>query len=180
MKNYSTVMFAAALFALVACSSNKETKPEEQAPAPSGSEMMTEAPAYDPSKINPGAPVIDFILKAQGNTMADMSYDHKEIRVKEKSTVHLTLMNTGTDAAMVHNFVLIEEGTADKVGPEGLKAGLDANYIPKMRQVLVGMHLVQPQQKADITFPAPPKGTYDFICTYPGHYQKMNGKFIVE
>lgn len=180
MKNHSIALISAALFALMSCSNNKETKPEEQAPPSSGSEMMTEEPAYDPTKINPDAPVTVIILKAQGNTMADMSYDHKEIRVKEGSTVHLTLMNTGTDAAMVHNFVLIEEGSADKVGPEGLKAGLDMNYIPKMRQVLVGTNLVQPQQKTEITFPAPTKGSYDFICTYPGHYQKMNGKFIVE
>jgi azurin len=180
MKNYSIAIFSTALFALVSCSGNKETKPEEQAPAPSGSEMMTEAPAYDPSKINPDAPVIEFTLKAQGNSMADMSYDHKEIRVKEGSTIHLTLMNVGTDPSMVHNFVLIEEGTADKVGPEGLKAGADANYVPKMRQVLLATGLTQPKQKSEITFPAPPKGTYDYICTYPGHYQKMNGKFIVE
>jgi azurin len=179
MKN-SIVFYCAVVFALSSCGGNKETKPEEQAPQPSGGELMTEAPAYDPSKIDPAAPVIDFTLKAQGNSMADMSYDHKEIRMKENSTIHLTLMNAGTDPSMVHNFVLIEEGTADKVGPEGLKAGMEMNYVPKMRQVLVATNLVQPKQKTEITFPAPPKGTYDFICTYPGHYQKMNGKFIVE
>ena len=174
-------MFSAALFVMLSCSSNKkEMKDEESAPAASGSELMTEAPAYDPTKINPDAPVVEFTLKAQGNNMADMSYDHKEIRVKEGSTIHLTLMNEGTDPSMVHNFVLIEEGSADKVGPEGLKAGPDMNYVPKIRQVLVATSMVQPKQKTDITFPAPEKGTYDFICTYPGHYQKMNGKFIVE
>ena len=179
MKNYSIVLFSAVMLALISCS-NKETKPEEQAPASSGSEMMTEEPDYDPAKINPDAPVSEFTLKAMGNTMADMTYDHKEIRVKEGSTVHLTLMNEGTDPSMVHNFVLIEEGTADKVGPEALKAGSDLSYVPKMRQVLVATSMVQPMQKTDITFPAPAKGTYDYICTYPGHYQKMNGKFIVE
>jgi azurin len=180
MKIHSITFVSAALFVLISCGGNKETKSEEQAPASSGSEMMTEAPAYDASKINPDAPVMEITLKAQGNTMADMSYDQKEIRVKEGSTIHLTLMNTGTDPSMVHNFVLIEEGTADKVGPEGLKAGPDLNYVPKMRQVLVATSMVQPQQKTELTFPAPSKGSYDYICTYPGHYQKMNGKFIVE
>jgi len=180
MKNHSTVLFSVVLFALVSCGGNKETKPEEQTPPSTGSEMMTEEPAYDPTKINPDAAVFDVLLKAQGNTMADMSYDHKEIRVKEGSTIHLTLMNEGTDASMEHNFVLIEEGKADKVGPEGLKAGPDMNYVPKMREVLVSTSMVHPQQKTEISFPAPAKGIYDFICTYPGHYQKMNGKFIVE
>lgn len=181
MKNYSILFYSFVMLALVSCSGNKETKPEEQATPPSsGSEMMTEAPAYDATKIDPNAPVTDVVLKAIGNSMADMSYDHKEIRVKAGSTVHLTLINEGTDVSMEHNFVLIEEGTADKVGPEGLKAGAAMNFVPKMPQVLVSTTMVHPKEKAEITFPAPDKGTYDFICTYPGHYQKMNGKFIVE
>ena len=185
MKNYSTVFLFAALFALASCGGNKETNQPEQ-PAPpasnesSGSDLMKEEPAYDPSKIDPAAPVIDLLLKAKGNSMADMSYDQKELRVKAGSTVHLTLLNEGTDVSMVHNFVLIDEGTADKVGPEGLKAGQNMSFVPKMREVYVATSLTQPKQKSEIRFPAPPKGTYDFICTYPGHYQKMNGKFVVE
>ncbi|MEM6771051.1 MAG: plastocyanin/azurin family copper-binding protein, partial [Bacteroidota bacterium] len=27
---------------------------------------------------------------------------------------------------------------------------------------------------------APAAGEYDFICTFPGHYGVMKGKFIVE
>jgi len=180
MKNHSIVFCLAVMFALSSCGGNKETKPEEPATSasePSGSDLMTEGPAYDPSKINPDAPVMEIILKAEGNTMADMRYDQQELRVKDGSTIHLTLINEGTDLSMVHNFVLIDEGTADKVGPEGLKAGLEMSYVPKMRQVYVATGLAQPKQKSEISFPAPPKGTYDFICTYPGHYQKMSGKF---
>ncbi len=29
-------------------------------------------------------------------------------------------------------------------------------------------------------FDAPAKGTYDFICSFPGHWATMQGKFIVE
>jgi len=182
MKNYSIVFCFAFIFALSSFGGNKETKPEEPSTSSesSGSDLMKEEPAYDPAKINPAAPVMEIILKAEGNSMADMRYDQKELRVKDGSTIHLTLINEGTDPSMVHNFVLIDEGTADKVGPEGLKAGLEMNYVPKMRQVYVATSLTQPKQKSEVTFPAPLKGTYDFICTYPGHYQKMNGKFIVE
>ena len=31
-----------------------------------------------------------------------------------------------------------------------------------------------------IEFPAPEKGTYEFLCSFPGHYGMMKGKFIVE
>jgi azurin len=30
-----------------------------------------------------------------------------------------------------------------------------------------------------VTFDAPPRGTYDFVCTFPGHATLMRGKFIV-
>ncbi len=179
--NLSKLIFLSAFSILASCGNNKEQQPAETPSATTpASDLMNEGPAYDATKINPSAPVVELELKAQGNSMADMSYDKKELRVKSGSTVHLTLVNAGTDPSMVHNFVLIEEGTADKVGPEGMKAGADNNYVPKMKQVFVATKMTQPKEKTDITFPAPEKGSYDYICTYPGHYQKMNGKFIVE
>lgn len=180
MKNqFHRFLIGVTLLAMISCKSNEQKPAEPEAPAPA-SDLMKEEPPYDATKINPDAPVTDLILKAQGNTMADMRYNQKELRVKAGSTVHLRLINEGTDPSMTHNFVLIEEGTADKVGPEGMKAGIDKDFVPKMKQVLVFTKMTKPKEKAEITFPAPAKGTYDFICTYPGHYQKMNGKFIVE
>jgi azurin len=35
-------------------------------------------------------------------------------------------------------------------------------------------------QKTTITFQAPEKGDYDFICSFPGHVALMNGIFTVE
>jgi azurin len=32
---------------------------------------------------------------------------------------------------------------------------------------------------ADVTFTAPAKGTYPYICTFPGHYQTMKGVMTV-
>jgi azurin len=31
-----------------------------------------------------------------------------------------------------------------------------------------------------IEFIAPEKGTYDYICSFPGHFAMMKGKLIVE
>jgi len=30
-----------------------------------------------------------------------------------------------------------------------------------------------------IEFEAPPEGEYDYICSFPGHYQQMQGKLVV-
>ncbi|MBT8261281.1 MAG: azurin, partial [Bacteroidia bacterium] len=35
-------------------------------------------------------------------------------------------------------------------------------------------------QSTSVTFMAPEVGTYDFICSFPGHSALMKGKFIVE
>ena len=163
---------------LFACS-NKEQKPANEPASPSASDLMKEEPAYDATKINPNAPVVNITLHAQGNSMTDMHYDQAELKVAAGSTVKLMLINEGTDPAMMHNFVLIDEGKGEEVAKEGLTAGQDKNYVPANKHVLVSTKMVQPKSKEEITFPAPEKGTYDFICTYPGHWQKMNGKFIV-
>jgi azurin len=35
-------------------------------------------------------------------------------------------------------------------------------------------------ESTTIEFEAPEKGEYTFLCTFPGHFGLMNGKFIVE
>ncbi len=181
----STSLFIAGISAalsLTSCQSNetKNQEAEKDSTAKPASNLMQEGPVYDATKIDPKAAVMEIVLKVTGNTMTEMKYDQAELHVKEGSTVKLRLMNTGKDASMQHDFVLIEKGSAGKVGPEALKAGPNNNYIPKMKEVLVGTKLIGPGQSTEITFPAPTKGEYDFICTYPGHYTIMKGKLFVE
>jgi azurin len=166
---------------LASCTSNQSNEQTNKDTASSSSSnLMQEDAAYDATKINPSAPVTEITLKTIGNFMSEMRYDQNELHVKEGSTVKLKLINEAKDSSMQHNFILIEPGSADKVATEGLKAGLNHNYTPQLKDVLIGTSLVGPGMKTEITFPAPAKGTYDFICTFPGHYKTMNGKFIVE
>jgi azurin len=180
----SAAFFIAGISAcmLISCKSNETNNQQASQDTSSrpATNLMQEGPAYDATKIDPNAPVMEITLKALGNTMTEMKYDQPELHVKDGSTVKLKLVNTGKDAAMQHNFVLIEKGAAEKVGPEGLKAGPDNNYTPKMKEILVSTKMTGPGKTSEITFPAPPKGEYDFICTYPGHYTIMHGKFFVE
>jgi len=169
-------------FIFNSCQSNQSTdqKQAKDTASQSSSNLMQEGPAYDATKIDPKAPVTEILLKTSGNTMAEMKYDQTELHVKAGSTVKLKLTNSAKDSSMQHNFTLIESGSAAKVGPEGVKAGPENNYTPKMREVLVSTKLVGPGQSTEISFPAPAKGEYNFICTYPGHYATMKGKFFVE
>jgi azurin len=181
------ILFLAVAVSVAACNSGNTSKEQTTAPADSAKsdstsvpKMMKEAPPYDASAINSEASVTMITLKARGNTMSEMSFDQTELRVKEGTTVMLTLMNEGKDVSMQHNFVLIQKGTADKVAAEGLKIGNDHYFTPQIPEVLISTGMVGPGKSDAVTFPAPSMGEYEFICTYPGHYTKMRGKLIVE
>ncbi|HEV7382873.1 MAG TPA: azurin [Dyadobacter sp.] len=113
-----------------------------------------------------------------------MQFDLKEIKVKAGQKVKLTLTHSGklAKAAMGHNFVLLKAGT--DVASFGSKAAAarETEYIPKSEAASIIAHtkLVGGGESDTITFTAPKKGTYTYICSFPGHYALMKGTFIVE
>ena len=117
------------------------------------------------------------------NSNDAMKFDMSEIRVKEGQTVTLTLHHTGKlpKEAMGHNFVLLNQGVvmADWA-TEAVKAK-DNDYIPNDgKDVIAHTKTIGGGESTTVTFTAPAKGNYDFLCSFPGHYAMMNGKFIVE
>lgn len=179
MKNqFHSAILSACCLLIASCGGTTEQKPVEQTTAPS--ELMTDAPAYDASKIDPTAATQVIELKAIGNTMADISYSDTDLVVKAGTTIKLKFENLSKDASMMHNFTLIEEGSAKKVSSEGVLAGPDKGFIPNLKEVLVSTKMLGPGESTEITFPAPVAGNYEFICTYPGHSVRMHGKFRVE
>ena len=111
-----------------------------------------------------------------------MTYDKTELKVKAGSKVTLTFTHIGKMplSAMGHNFVLLKEGTdIAKFAMEAMKAK-DNDYIPTSDAIIANTKMIGGGGSTEITFDAPAKGTYDFICSFPGHYSNMKGKFIVE
>lgn len=113
-----------------------------------------------------------------------MMYDKSEIKVKAGQTVTLTLRHTGKldRAAMGHNFVLLEQGVdINEFSLKAVEAGADNNWVPADGVgVIASTKSLGGGESTTITFTAPPAGTYDFICSFPGHSALMKGKFIVE
>ena len=168
------------LFMLSSCGGEKAAK-EETATDTAAYAPSTVSKPYDATNIDPNAPVMEISLEALGNSMDVMSFSMNEIRVKSGSTVKLHFKNTATDKAMKHNFFVVKNGSAESVAMEGNTAGPDKNFIPDDRaNILFASKVLEPGQSEDLIFAAPPSGTYQFVCTYPGHWQRMNGKFIVE
>lgn len=113
-----------------------------------------------------------------------MQFDLKEIKVKAGQKIKLTLTHSGKlpKAAMGHNFVLLKSGVdmAAFAGKAG--AARETEYIPKSEEASIIAHtkLVGGGESDTIEFTAPKKGTYTYICSFPGHYALMKGNFIVE
>lgn len=112
-----------------------------------------------------------------------MRFNLEEIRVKEGQRVRLVLRHVGElpENAMGHNFVLLTKGTDIVAFAQEAAGAADNDYIPEgSDQVIAHTEMIGGGEETTVEFEAPPAGTYDFICSFPGHYVQMQGKFIVE
>lgn len=112
-----------------------------------------------------------------------MKYNLSQIKVKAGQSVTLTLKHVGKmpAQAMGHNLVILQKGTDVTAFANLAARAKSTGYIPTgSKQVIVATKVIGGGESTTITFTAPAKGTYDFICSFPGHYGIMKGKFIVE
>lgn len=111
-----------------------------------------------------------------------MKFNLNEIRVQAGETVRLTLTHVGElpENAMGHNFVLLQEGTDVVDFAQRAATASGSEYIPDGDEVIVNTEMIGGGEQTTIEFTAPEAGTYDYICSFPGHYVQMRGKFIVE
>jgi azurin len=123
---------------------------------------------------------VEFTVNAIGNTMADMAYDTKELKVKSGSKVKINLTNQGTDAAMLHNIVFVKQGAEKEVAMEGINLKDQGYFNSANTNIIAGSAVAGPGLSVTLEFVAPEPGTYTYICTYPGHWMKMQGLLIVE
>jgi azurin len=113
-----------------------------------------------------------------------MQFDLKEIKVKAGQKVKLTLVHAGKLAktAMGHNWVLLNPGVDVAAFGSKAAAARETEYIPKSEAASIIAHtkLVGGGESDTVEFTAPKKGTYTYICSFPGHYALMKGTFVVE
>jgi azurin len=168
MKKIALVLITATMFA--ACSGDGETT--EETTTEESVAMEDES-----TEMEDGVAKVDLYSSDQ------MKYDKNEITVPVGSKVELTLTHTGTMAVEVmgHNFVLLKQGTDLVAFTTEASKAMDNGYVPaESDAVLANTELIGGGGSTTITFDAPEAGTYDFICSFPGHYALMKGKFIVE
>ena len=114
---------------------------------------------------------------------AQMKYDVKSFSVKPNAKVQMVFKNPDS---LPHNLIICTPGKkkgGDK-GQEVIDAvlklgdkGVKMNWEPKGHpRILASSGMVQPGKEITFYFKTPNKeGDYPYICTFPGHYQLMNG-----
>ncbi len=112
-----------------------------------------------------------------------MKYSISQIKVKagQKVMIHLNNVGKMPIQAMGHNLVILQKGTNVAEFARLAQTAKATGYVPTgSKAVIAATKLIGGGQETSITFTAPAKGTYDFICTFPGHFSIMKGKLIVE
>lgn len=169
------IAFVAGMFGVTACSGNKTNEGD----ATATDTTATEAPAEEAPAATDEANTVALVL----NSNDKMQYDKTELHVKAGQKVTLTLNHTGKMpiTAMGHNFVLLNQGVDINAFAKLALAAKDNGYIPNdPKDIIAHTKLIGGGESDEITFDAPAAGTYDYICSFPGHHSIMHGKFIVE
>ena len=182
---YRVLVFSA-LGVLGACSSSNATPESTSAadkaaakPAPAKAAAPAAAKAPAPAAVEIPADAVKVVVEA--NDM--MQFNLKEIKVPAGSTVALTLNHVGkiAKAAMGHNIVILAAGEDfASFATASNAAGADKEYLQDGAKVIAASKVIGGGESVTIEFTAPAAGTYDFLCTVPGHYAMMKGQFIVE
>lgn len=168
------------LIALFAFSCGGGEKSASETESASTSEAKTEAPApkEDAAPASTGE-VVEITLT--GNDQ--MQYDQVYLKVKAGSKIKLTLKHVGSMAKTVmgHNFVLLKKGTNMATFAQEAVAAKDNDYVPEGSDAVIAhTKMLGGGEEETIEFDAPAKGTYDYLCSFPGHYGVMKGKLVVE
>ena len=114
-----------------------------------------------------------------------MKYSVSALTAKPGESIRLKLTNKGTmpKMAAAHNFVLLKKGTDMSAFTTAAVMAQATDYIPaKFKdQVIASTKLAGPGESVEVTFKAPAApGTYDFICSFPGHFATMKGTLTVK
>lgn len=172
MKTLKSIALLALTLVFINCGEGQKKEEKEQVKLQSNSTASSSEKKVDEN-------VTEVLLLANDQ----MKFDKDEIRVPAGKTVKFTLKHTGQQPVQVmgHNFVLLVQGTEIPAFAAKASAARDNDYIPQdTDEVIEHTKMLGGGQSTTIEFEPPAPGTYDFICSFPGHYSLMKGKFIVE
>lgn len=128
------------------------------------------------------ATAVENVLEIEGNDQ--MQFSTNELRATAGKPITLTLKHVGKipKEAMGHNLVILQEGTDETAFATKASTAKDTDYIPASEKASIIAHtkLLGGGEQDSIEFTIDKKGTYNFLCSFPGHFAMMKGVLIVE
>ena len=114
-----------------------------------------------------------------------MKYDVTAIEAIAGQKVTITITNSGQlpKTAMAHNIVLLKPGTDVTAFAMAGMSQAATDYIApdQANKVIIKTKFLGPGESDTISFTAPAAGSYDYICTFPGHVMAgMRGVLTVK
>ena len=111
-----------------------------------------------------------------------MLFDKSSLSAKAGKNIRLVLNHTGKIGKefMGHNFVLLKK---DVDVDDFAMLALDFKeneYIPKNNDFIVHTRMLGGGESDTINFTIEEPGSYTYVCTFPGHYQIMQGILTIE
>ena len=150
--------------------------PAERTPEPTVAPTAvpaTTAPATSAPAATAGPVQIDIDVNGDA-----LQFNINSLSAPAGAEVVVTFNNSSS--VNTHNWALVQAGTKDAVAADGTAAGPANNWLPVNDSRVIGSTvLIGPGESAQATFTAPSAGTYQFVCTFPGHNFTMFGDFIV-
>ncbi|PBJ12329.1 azurin [Flavobacterium sp. ACN6] len=171
-KTKISIMILMGFLAVTSCG-KKETAPAESTEV---NETSTEGEAA------PVTSTAENVLVIEGNDQ--MQFNTNELHAVAGKPITLTLKHVGQipKEAMGHNLVILKEGTDEAAFALKANEAKAADYIPESEKASIIAHtkLLGGGEEDTIEFTVDKKGTYKFICSFPGHVAMMKGVLIVE
>ncbi|MCI9844639.1 azurin [Flavobacterium pectinovorum] len=159
-------------FLTITSCGKKETAPVEES---------TEINETATEGVQPAA-TVENVLLIEGNDQ--MQFNTNELKAVAGKPIKLTLKHVGKipKEAMGHNLVILQEGTDQSAFALKANEAKATDYIPESEKASVIAHtkLLGGGEEDTIEFTIDKKGSYPFICSFPGHVAMMKGVLIVE
>lgn len=170
MKNiFKSIALVTLIFGITSCKDNSTTNTTES----------TDIHEHQHETV-----VEDTRFKVEIGSNDQMQFDKTELKVPVGEQITLTLTHNGKMAknVMGHNFVLLKQGVDFKDFAEKATLANDTEYIPVSEEgnIIAHTKVIGGGESDTIEFTISEPGTYEFLCTFPGHYAIMRGVLTAE
>jgi azurin len=143
----------------------------------------TPGPSASGEPATPAPPVEVALTIDTAAGAEDFQYATDTLSAAAGSKVTLTLNNkTDPDEEVGHNWVLVQPGQEESVLASASAAGDDNDWLDKSDpSIIAATGLIEGDDSDDVTFDAPPPGSYPFLCTFPEHFAGgMKGTLTIQ